>query len=88
MTKIENISRPLISVLTPTWNRANYLQRVWEGLCSQTYKDFEWIVANDGSTDETEATLRDLAERSNFPIIFINSSVHIGKARMDAHVGR
>lgn len=74
---------PLVSVLTPTWNRAKYLRRVWEGLCGQTYKYFEWIVANDGSTDETEATLRDLAARSNFPIIIINASVHIGKARMD-----
>jgi glycosyltransferase involved in cell wall biosynthesis len=74
---------PLISVLTPTWNRAAYLTRVWEGLCSQTFTDFEWVVANDGSTDDTRKVIQELASRSPFPVILIEASVHIGKPRMD-----
>lgn len=76
-------SRPLVSVVTPTWNRAAYLQRVWEGLCRQTYRNFEWIVANDGSTDATDSLVRALAARSDFRIELVTASVHIGKARMD-----
>ena len=77
------IDGPLISVLTPTWNRSAYLERVWNGLCSQTYKNFEWIVSNDGSTDDTESVVRSLAAKSDFPVMLISASVHVGKARMD-----
>ena len=75
--------KPLISVLTPTWNRSAYLERVWNGLNQQTYRNFEWVVSNDGSTDDTESVIRALAARSDFPVMLINASVHIGKARMD-----
>ena len=74
---------PLVSILTPTWNRVNYLERVWKGINNQTYKQIEWIVCNDGSTDSTENKLKELYERSKFPIKIISSNVHIGKARMD-----
>lgn len=77
------LNKPLVSVLTPTWNRASYLERVWNGLDSQTCRNFEWIIANDGSTDETESVVRELSARSNFPVVLINASVHIGKPRMD-----
>lgn len=76
-------TKPLISVLTPTWNRASYLQKVWEGLSSQTLKDYEWIVANDGSTDNTIEVVRELAGKSDFPVTLINASCRIGKSRMD-----
>lgn len=76
-------AKPLISILTPTWNRAAYLDRVWNGLNSQTYTHFEWIVCDDGSTDDTEAKLSELIAKSTFPITVITASAHIGKARMD-----
>lgn len=75
--------QPFVSILTPTWNRAAYLNRVWKGLESQTYKNFEWIVANDGSLDDTVSVIEALASRSNFPVILMQASVRIGKARMD-----
>lgn len=43
----------LISVITPTHNRAALLPRLYESLCAQTCQDFEWIVVDDGSTDNT-----------------------------------
>ncbi|HUF09419.1 MAG TPA: glycosyltransferase family A protein [Rhodothermales bacterium] len=75
--------RPSVSVLTPTHQRARYLHRVWQALAVQVCKDFEWIVADDGSTDGTEAIVRSLAEQSDFPVVFIRADVHIGKIHMD-----
>lgn len=72
-----------ISILTPTWNRARYLERVWNGLASQTIKDFEWIVADDGSTDDTEQVIRGLAAQSDFPVVYIKAVRRVGKARID-----
>lgn len=42
------------SVFTATFNRAKFLPMVYESLVKQTFKDFEWIVVDDGSTDNTE----------------------------------
>lgn len=44
----------LITVFTPTYNRAHLLPRLYESLCRQTFRDFEWVVVDDGSTDGTE----------------------------------
>ena len=43
----------LITVFTPTYNRVHLLPRLYDSLCRQTYKDFEWVVVDDGSTDGT-----------------------------------
>lgn len=78
-----NEENPLVSILTPTWNRDAYLDRVWNGLNSQTYKNIEWIVCDDGSSDDTANKLTDLRAKSTFPVTIISANVHIGKARMD-----
>jgi glycosyltransferase involved in cell wall biosynthesis len=46
-------SPPLITIFTPTFNRAHTLHRVFDSLQAQTLKDFEWLVIDDGSTDDT-----------------------------------
>ena len=43
----------LLTILTPTYNRASLLPRLYKSLCAQTCQDFEWIVVDDGSTDGT-----------------------------------
>ena len=43
----------MFSILTPTFNRVKELPRVYESLVNQTFKDFEWIISDDGSTDGT-----------------------------------
>jgi glycosyltransferase involved in cell wall biosynthesis len=83
MRKFSQDTNPLISILTPTWNRAAYLERVWRGLGSQTYQNIEWIVCDDGSTDHTAVKLSELGAKSKFPVTVISANLHIGKARMD-----
>ena len=46
-------SRYTFSVFTPTYNRAHLLPRVYECLEKQTFRDFEWLIVDDGSTDNT-----------------------------------
>lgn len=48
---------PLVSVIIPTFNRAQVLNRAIISVLNQTYKNFELIIVNDGSTDETDAVL-------------------------------
>jgi glycosyltransferase involved in cell wall biosynthesis len=83
VNKLKKYDSPLISIWTPTWNRATLLERVWKGLNSQSYKNIEWIIGNDGSTDETAEVIKELASRSEFPISVITASMRVGKARMD-----
>ena len=44
----------MITILTPTFNRAHLLPRLFESLVHQTSFNFEWLVIDDGSTDETQ----------------------------------
>jgi GT2 family glycosyltransferase len=48
---------PLVSVIIPTYNRIRLLPRAIASVCAQTFHDFECIVVDDGSTDETSAFL-------------------------------
>lgn len=43
-----------LTILTPTYNRADYLPRLYESLKAQTNKDFLWLVVDDGSGDNTK----------------------------------
>lgn len=42
-----------LTVFTPTYNRAYILPKLYESLCHQTCQDFEWLIVDDGSTDNT-----------------------------------
>lgn len=43
----------MITILTPTYNRAYTLNRLYNSLCEQTNKRFSWLIIDDGSTDNT-----------------------------------
>lgn len=59
------------TVFTPTYNRAHTLQRVYESLKSQTLRDFEWIIVDDGSTDGTLSLVEKWQAESIFPLRYI-----------------
>ena len=59
----------LVTFFTPTYNRAHILHRCYESLCRQTSFDFDWLIVDDGSTDGTEAIVREwIANEDRFRI--------------------
>jgi len=57
MAGMKNIK---LTILTPTYNRGHLLPQVFASLQEQTEKDFEWLVIDDGSTDNTEEYMKSL----------------------------
>jgi len=53
---------PRVTVILPTYNRAELLKAAIEGILRQTYSNFELIVVDDGSTDRTEEVARSFAD--------------------------
>jgi|GEM_PF-2155519 len=58
-----------ISILTPTFNRSKYLPRIYDCLCQQRDIDFEWIIVDDGSSDNTNSVVSSF--KNIFPIKYI-----------------
>lgn len=57
----------LISVFTPTYNRAGLIHRVYDSLQQQDFRNFEWIIVDDGSTDDTSEILEGFRKTAVFP---------------------
>lgn len=47
-----------LTIFTPIYNRGKYVSRLFNSIDAQTIKDFEWIIINDGSTDNTDEEIR------------------------------
>ena len=74
---------PYISILTPSFNRAKFLPILLKSLNEQTFKNFEWVIGNDGSSDGTEEYLLDQFPKQDFSITYISSDLRIGKSSID-----
>jgi glycosyltransferase involved in cell wall biosynthesis len=55
------MSDPLLSVVVCNYNHGRYLRQCFTGLLNQTYRNFEILFTDDGSTDESQAIIRELA---------------------------
>ena len=60
-----------LTIFTPTYNRAHTLKRLYLSLCNQTCKEFEWLVIDDGSTDNTQTLIQSFMEERRIPIRYI-----------------
>ena len=67
---VAGAERFVFTVFTPTLDRAHTLERVYRSLAAQTFRDFEWIVVDDGSTDGTEQLVGGWRAEAPFPITY------------------
>ncbi len=58
----------MITILTPTYNRKYIIQKAYQSLLQQTDKDFEWLIIDDGSTDETETLIKSFIREKKIKI--------------------
>ena len=60
----------LFTIFTPTFNRAHTLHRVYNSIKKQTLKDYEWLIIDDGSTDNTKSLISKWNNENDFSIIY------------------
>lgn len=65
----------MISVVIPTYNRAHFISRAIHSALNQTYQEFEIIVVDDGSTDNTEQVVKKFSDKR---IVYIRHEVNKG----------
>lgn len=72
---------PQLCIFTPAYNADKTIKRTYESLCDQTCKDFEWLIIDDGSTDNTKQLVGGWIKESVIPIKYIykeNGGLHTG----------
>ncbi len=72
----------LITIFTPTYNRAHLLPRLYESLKRQTYKGLVWLVVDDGSTDDTQSLIDTWQKDGVISIIYVKQE---NAGKMKAH---
>ena len=60
----------MITIFTPTYNRANFLAPLYDSIKNQSSKDLEWVIVDDGSTDNTHSAVAEIisSHDGSFPI--------------------
>lgn len=73
-----------ITVFTPTYNRAYIIEQLYKSLCQQSFKDFEWLVVDDGSNDNTQELFNKWVKEADFTIRYYKTK-NGGKHRAINH---
>ena len=71
---ISDAKSPLVSVIVPSYNHAAYIEECLLSIVSQTYKNIELIVIDDGSLDSSRSIIMELAEKHNIIYKFQENS--------------
>ena len=61
----------MLTIFTPAYNRSSTLPRLYESLLRQSSTDFEWLVIDDGSTDDTPELVKSFTGEGRFPVRYI-----------------
>ena len=72
---------PKVSVVMATYNRADIVPRAIESILNQTFKDFEFIIVNDGSTDGTQTVLETYVQKDTRVKIVVQKNEGPARAR-------
>ncbi len=71
-------NNPTISVIMSALNASRFIREAIDSILQQSYKDFEFIIINDGSTDSTEEIIKSYTESR---IVYIKNEVNLGLAK-------
>ncbi|MCG6155267.1 glycosyltransferase family 2 protein [Rubinisphaera margarita] len=74
------MTKPRVSIGLPVYNAANYLDECLQSMLSQTFEDFELIISDNASTDETERLCRSWQEKDE-RIRYIRQPENVGAVR-------
>lgn len=69
---------PKISVVMPVYNGEKYLKEALESILNQTFKDFELIVIDDGSTDKSEEIIKSFSDQR---IVYLDNGSNLGLSK-------
>ena len=81
---MNNQSNPLVSVIIPVYNVEKYLRRCLDSVLAQTYTNFEAILVDDGSTDDSGAICDEYAARDNRFVVIHKQNEGVSIARLTA----
>ena len=66
------MNKPIFSIITPYYNGEKYIDETAKSVLSQTFKDFEWIIVDDGSSEEGKNKLKEIGSLDDRIKIFLN----------------
>jgi len=69
---------PLVSIVIPAFNAGRFIGRALNGVLAQTHAEWEVVVVEDGTHDETEAVVREFAGSVSQPVRYENNGVNLG----------
>lgn len=78
----------LFTIFTPVYNGEKTIHRVFSALKESKYRNFEWIVINDGSTDRSDEVIKDLIRTVDWDITYLNEKQNRGKHIAWNHAAR
>ncbi len=70
----------MISIITPSYNAGSLIFETYRSLEKQTFRDFEWIIVNDHSTDQTRKHIEKIQEEASFRLVAIHNPRNRGQA--------
>lgn len=78
----------LFTIFTPVYNGEKTIYRVFSSLKESKYRNFEWIVINDGSTDRSDEIIKGLILTVDWDITYLNEEKNSGKHILWNHAAR